>query len=232
MGRNAGVSYYYTIRYSTIHYFRSVESVTIPIFPLPIVAFEEEEIRLHIFEPRYKKLVSQSVAMHTGFGIPTLFNNNILSGGFVQVNEISNTYPNGDMDIICHVHSRFRIVELLPAHNPDDHSHAIVETLEYFPDEDKELNLRIVDMLHEFYGLSRLQTLPSFLNDFAFLHCVHKCGLGLEKELEMGALPKMSDRQLYVINHLKKAVALLFEIRKMNELIKLNGHYKKISSEF
>ena len=209
-----------------------MESVTIPIFPLPIVAFEEEEIRLHIFEPRYKQLVTRSVAMNTGFGIPTLFNNDMFSGGFVQVSEISNTYPNGDMDIICRVHSRFKVIEVLPAVNTDDHAHAIVETLEYFPDEDKELNLRIIDLLNEFYGLSRLQTLPTFLNDFAFILCVHKCGLGLEKELEMGVLAKMSDRQLYVINHLKKAVALLFEIRKMNELIKLNGHYKKISSEF
>ena len=137
-----------------------MESVTIPIFPLPIVAFEEEEIRLHIFEPRYKQLVTRSVAMNTGFGIPTLFNNDMFSGGFVQVSEISNTYPNGDMDIICRVHSRFKVIEVLPAVNTDDHAHAIVETLEYFPDEDKELNLRIIDRLNEFYGKEKAEIDP------------------------------------------------------------------------
>ena len=42
----------------------------IPIFPLSIVVYPGEELNLHIFEPRYKQLITESYQANRSFGIP------------------------------------------------------------------------------------------------------------------------------------------------------------------
>jgi hypothetical protein len=44
----------------------------IPIFPLSIVVYPGEDLNLHIFEPRYKQLISECNTTKKPFGIPTV----------------------------------------------------------------------------------------------------------------------------------------------------------------
>src|SRR5437868_11104773 len=52
---------------------KSVQSVEmsdlIPLFPLELVLFPETPFPLHIFEPRYKEMVSECLKNKTTFGI-------------------------------------------------------------------------------------------------------------------------------------------------------------------
>ena len=50
----------------------------IPIFPLGIVVYPGESLNLHIFEPRYKQLVTECFAEKKMFGIPAVINNHLL----------------------------------------------------------------------------------------------------------------------------------------------------------
>jgi len=47
----------------------------IPIFPLNIVVYPGEHLNLHIFEPRYKQLISECSEAGKPFGIPTVLEN-------------------------------------------------------------------------------------------------------------------------------------------------------------
>ncbi len=44
----------------------------IPIFPLGIVVYPQEQLNLHVFEPRYKQLVKECLTEQKPFGIPPL----------------------------------------------------------------------------------------------------------------------------------------------------------------
>ena len=49
-------------------------SSILPLFPLNLVVFPEEELNLHIFEPRYKELVNDCMSKEVNFGIPSYVN--------------------------------------------------------------------------------------------------------------------------------------------------------------
>ena len=49
----------------------------IPIFPLGIVVYPGEELNLHIFEPRYKQLITDVNQSKKPFGIPAVIDNKV-----------------------------------------------------------------------------------------------------------------------------------------------------------
>ena len=49
----------------------------IPIFPLEIVVYPGEKLNLHIFEPKYKQLISECYKNKKPFGIPPVLKNKI-----------------------------------------------------------------------------------------------------------------------------------------------------------
>ena len=72
----------------------------IPIFPLALVVFPDEHLNLHIFEPRYKQLITDCFTNKKPFGIPAVINNKMMDlGMLVEIVEISKIYDDGKMDI-------------------------------------------------------------------------------------------------------------------------------------
>jgi ATP-dependent Lon protease len=69
-------------------------------FPLNVLVFPGEKMRLHIFEPRYKQLVNECLALEKSFGIPFVANSKLMSvGSEVRVSKVITKYANGEMDI-------------------------------------------------------------------------------------------------------------------------------------
>ena len=82
----------------------------IPLFPLGIIMLEGEQTQLHIFEERYKQLISHCEELGTGFGI--LFANPLNTsnlGSYVVVSEVVKRYPGGELDIIVECKSLFKV---------------------------------------------------------------------------------------------------------------------------
>src|SRR5215212_5959493 len=72
----------------------------IPIFPLGIVVYPGEKLHLHIFEPRYKQLVTECFSDKKPFGIPAVIENRLQDfGTVVTITEITTVHDNGEMDI-------------------------------------------------------------------------------------------------------------------------------------
>jgi Lon protease-like protein len=84
----------------------------IPLFPLNMVVFPKENISLHIFEDRYKKMISNCISSKSEFGI-ILKNNNIISniGCTVMVDKLLKTYSTGELDITLNGIERFKILD-------------------------------------------------------------------------------------------------------------------------
>src|SRR5688500_5797133 len=86
----------------------------IPIFPLDVVVYPEEIIRLHIFEPRYKQLIGECIAEQKQFGMPISIENKIMEyGTLIEVIEITKEHEDGSFDIKAKGLQVFRILEIV-----------------------------------------------------------------------------------------------------------------------
>src|SRR5687768_1546884 len=87
-------------------------ALLLPLFPLNIVVFPGEKLNLHIFESRYRQLVSDCFKENKVFGIPPFLKNGISPAGtFIQIREIEKTHTAGEMDIRTIGTGLFRIDE-------------------------------------------------------------------------------------------------------------------------
>jgi Lon protease-like protein len=124
----------------------------LPLFPLETVLLPGTPMPLHIFEERYKKMVGDSIANKTEFGIVQAGEKGILNiGCTATVEKVVQTYPDGRMDIIVTGRRRFEIILV------DDNEVFLRASVSYFDDEDTgapPTELRAVTL----DGLNALQT--------------------------------------------------------------------------
>jgi uncharacterized protein len=86
----------------------------IPIFPLNLVVYPGEDLNLHIFEPRYKQLISECVEQKKHFGIPSVVKDKMAELGTVmEVREVVKVHENGEMDIKTKGLNVFRVLEAI-----------------------------------------------------------------------------------------------------------------------
>ena len=84
----------------------------LPLFPLDVVVFPYSEIQLHIFEPRYREMVSHCLDFETPFGIVLIrehdTDESYLVGTVCRIVE-SIRHADGRFDIKVRGERRFRV---------------------------------------------------------------------------------------------------------------------------
>jgi hypothetical protein len=203
----------------------------IPIFPLGIVLYPGEKLNLHIFEPRYKQLISECHAGKKPFGIPTVLDNKMQDyGSLAEITEMTKVYDNGEMDIKTEGIRIFRILEVIKEVPDKLYSGAIVN----YPDNHHKGNpdamrklMKSIRGLHEL-----LKVKKEFGADDGRVKCyevAHHVGLSLEEEYEMLGLLDERQRQEYLKRHLARVIPMVAGMEQLKEKIKLNGHFKNLS---
>lgn len=153
---------------------------TLFIFPLQLVGIEFEEIRLHIFEPRYKRLIKHCYESGETFGIPTVIQSKLTGfGAEVKLVGIEKTHENGEMDIVCKVVGRFELLEVFKAREEGLAATALIKPFGFSDNTDKELHLRVFDLLNEFYHIADAPIPKDFEKAQDMFKFVHKCGLSI-----------------------------------------------------
>ena len=88
----------------------------IPLFPLNVVLLPGATLPLHIFEPRYRKMVRRCCDDKCEFGVLLALPRGIVRVGCTaEVVEVVKRYNDGRMDIITVGRSPFRITDLVNA---------------------------------------------------------------------------------------------------------------------
>ena len=102
----------------------------IPLFPLEVVLFPEAALPLHIFEDRYKEMVSVCLAEKIGFGVVCAQREGSGRGRLHRGDRShSGEYPDGRLDILCQGAKRFEIENL-------DNSRSFLQAeVDFFADE-------------------------------------------------------------------------------------------------
>jgi Lon protease-like protein len=128
--------------------------LNLPMFPLGIVVLPGEEFYLHIFEPRYKQLISDIQASEKTFlipyekeGAPQFF------GTEVKLKTVFSVYPDGEMDISV---IGLRVFRLNGTETMTDrlYDRALVNVEDFLPAEPRQL-LSLRPLLMEYLQLKK-----------------------------------------------------------------------------
>ena len=116
------------------------------LFPLNVVLFPGETLPLHIFEPRYRRMVRECLDRKVPFAMLLALSNGLARVGCTaEILEVIKRYEDGRMDILAVGRQRVRIVELFT----DD---PLLEgTVDYLTDEDSSPDPRKRKDLIELY---------------------------------------------------------------------------------
>ena len=205
----------------------------IPIFPLGIVVFPGEELNLHIFEPRYIQLIRECLDSKKPFGIPAVIEKKLGElGTLVKVVEVSKEYEGGEMDIRTQGTKVFRILELVKEIPDKLYSGAIVNYPHNREDLGKQdLMQRVIFGIRELHRLLQVKKEFRKPDDLLLSYDVaHHAGLSIEEEYEFLSLMQEVQRQEYLKRHLAKVLPVIAEMEQLKEKVKLNGHFKNLSS--
>ncbi len=202
----------------------------IPIFPLGIVVYPCEDLNLHIFEPRYKQLITECHASKKPFGIPTVIDNKMQDyGSLVEIAELSKVHENGEMDIKTKGVKVFRILEVIKELPDKLYSGAIVNYPDNYEKGNSEAMRKLMTGIRELHKL--LNVNKDFKKEDEVLNSyevAHHIGLSLEEEYELLHLLDERQRQKYLNLHLAKVLPMVASREQLKEKIKLNGHFKNL----
>lgn len=203
----------------------------VPIFPLNLVVYPGEELNLHIFEPRYKQLIKDCHEQKKLFGIPAVIDNRVQDfGTLVRITEITNTHPNGEMDIKTVGEKVFRILEIIKdipeklyygaiVNYPVNHVYGSTEIMRLLLNSIRELH-RMLNVTKDFKKEDR---------EITSYDVAHHIGMSLQEEYELLNLMYERQRQEYLKLHLTRVLPMVAQMEQLKEKIKLNGHFKNLA---
>jgi len=202
----------------------------IPLFPLKMVVFPDENLNLHIFEPRYKQLVRECEQNGTTFGVPAYIDNKIMDFGTeLKLLKVEKRYDNGEVDIKTQAIGVFKIEEFYRTTPNKLYSGADIQRLDnsYIGDEALyELIRESIDNL--FTALNIKNNLDLNHTDFKTYHIAHHVGFSMEQEYEFLCMSSEKQRQEYMLDHMQKLIPVVQEMERLKKRAQLNGHFKDI----
>jgi ATP-dependent Lon protease len=123
----------------------------IPLFPLNVVLLPGADLPLHIFEPRYRQMVSRCLEDKSEFGMLLSLPKGIVRVGCTaEIIEVVNRYDDGRMDILAVGRAPFRILELFNAEAFGEDS-LLEGQVDYLDDRERPVEPRVRRELVELY---------------------------------------------------------------------------------
>jgi ATP-dependent Lon protease len=220
----------------------------LPIFPLSVVLFPGVPLPLHIFEPRYRQMLSDIRAGNNLFGLsyfdPSTSEKEIPPAGHIGcVAEVSETQPlpDGRSNILTIGLIRYRIEEYVERDDP-----YLVARVSFFEDEDedtKHLRESSREVAESFTRIARAvriinderASLPDITDTepqrLSFLVAA-AMEVDSDVKMELLELRSTSERLRRLREMLTRALSNYEERARVHELAKGNGHSgKKIELE-
>jgi Lon protease-like protein len=88
-------------------------SALLPLFPLDLVLLPGTTLPLHIFEPRYKEMISECLAGNAPFGVVRAKEGGIAEIGCTgDIVTVTKKYDDGRMDIVTEGGQRFEVMQV------------------------------------------------------------------------------------------------------------------------
>lgn len=189
----------------------------LPLFPLKMIAFPGIEVKLHIFEPRYKQLILECIEEGKTFGIPpTLEKGPAEYGTEMKLVRVEKEYESGEMDITVMGISRFKCLEFVDDIPEKLYSGAVVADINDNLQVDLELRKQLFSLLKKVQKDLKIDTeLLQEPDSIYSFEIADKIGLDFSQKLDLIAMEKESDRQKLLIEHLSLTVPIIKQANKL-----------------
>ncbi|MBK7576021.1 MAG: LON peptidase substrate-binding domain-containing protein [Ignavibacteria bacterium] len=207
--------------------------MTLGLFPLNLVLFPHVRVPLHIFEPRYKELMNECLERGSEFGINLVEEGHMHPiGCAARVVEVTQSYPDGRMDVIVEGTRRFRLLEL----KNNDRPFATGE-IEGLDDDDVTLDQLLLNECLEKYNLivtlvygatapllthTDLGICPSF--DMA-----PKSGLSTEQKQSLIELSSENQRLEELHEHFTELLPMIRRAEAIQRVVQSDGYLRAIT---
>ena len=178
----------------------------IPLFPLNIIVLPYEEVPLHIFEPRYKKMIKNSIKENSPFGIVLDNSGNIDNlGCSLYVTKIIKEYKSGEYDLIATGSKRFKILD---KEKQDD---LWIGEIKYI-NEEKITNKEIIKKVQNRYlellmKLGKNKNFENYIKIETSYEFLKGISLPIEFKKDMLSINSELERLIYVNNLFKKVLS-------------------------
>lgn len=202
----------------------------LPLFPLQLVLFPGERLKLHIFEERYKQLIGECLETGAEFGIPTYFDERVAEyGTTARVVECFRTYDSGEMDIATEGVRVFHLEEFERVAPGKLYPSGMATWVPNEPAPGSEYEVELTALyrrLHELLDTGREEPRASASADLSF-RLGHESGLTLGQKVELLSIPEEARRQRYLLDHLRRAVHLLEGAAETRARVQGNGQFHR-----
>ena len=85
----------------------------LPLFPLDVVLFPGTPLPLHIFEPRYREMISECLDRKKSFGVVRAKEEGVAEiGCTAEIITVTQKYPDGRLDIVTEGRERFEVMQV------------------------------------------------------------------------------------------------------------------------
>jgi Lon protease-like protein len=203
----------------------------IPLFPLNVVLLPGADLPLHIFEPRYRKMVCTCIEDEQEFGILLALPKGIVRVGCTaQVTQVIKRYPDGRMDILAAGREPFRIVDLINAEGYAN-DELLEGQVDYLDDRDRPLDVRVHRELVELYEACHtliFEDYPKNLSHEAAENLSYVIAATLPMDLlwkqQILELRNEADRQERLVSYLRGWAPHLQKVEKAKARSAGNGH--------
>lgn len=200
----------------------------LPFFPLGLVVYPNENLNLHIFEPRYRELINECFENDSTFGIPTYLNNKLPGFGTeMRIMEISKRHEDGRLDIKTEGLAVFKILTFANPIKGKLYAGGKVAFMESVNSSTLPTT-ELVQLVDELQVLLKMEFPYDAYMPFFSYQIAHKIGLSLEEEYKLLTMSDEALRQDFISKHLNKLVLTLANVEKTKDRIKMNGHFKNL----
>ena len=201
---------------------------TLSLFPLNLIVYPGEDLNLHIFEPRYRELISECLEEEKTFGIPAFINNKLPGYGTeMHVTTLHKRYPDGRMDIKSKGLGVFRLVNFENPVSGKLYAGGEVELVEP-GDSFSAHSSALMERLEQLYTLLQIESDYDIATSNLSYKVAHKVGLSVEQEYELLTLDSEAERQLFLIQHLNNVLPVVSDMERTKQRIRMNGHFKNL----
>ena len=196
------------------------------LFPLKTVVFPGESLPLHVFEARYKQLITDCEESGMTFGIPVYIDKKLEYGTEMELVRVAKSYSSGAKDILCTGLRVFRIKNFDSENENRLYAGGDVKFIEEDKEPDEVQKKQLLDLISELYVHLEVPMPVLEYDTFNSYTLAHKIGLSLLQEYNLLLLNSEKERQAFLINHLCITIPIVQELNRTKNIIELNGNFR------
>lgn len=199
----------------------ATKQLTIPMFPLGIMLLPGETKTLHVFEEKYKQLISDCLTNEAHFGIPYFLNNKIGDFGIeVKIIKVLKSYDTGESDILVEGIRIFNLIEYSSILKPKLYGAGIVTYIQAIADTP---SLKLQELIKDYLWIAQQNAVPIDAYDNATLYSIARLlDLSNLEKYDLVKLNTIGEKENYLMQKIRLFTFILNTENKLQSKFILN----------